>query len=178
MLVPPRRASGLGPNDQKFRRSRMIRLGMASQIWPRLALFLSAVALSLVVVFGSSSSTAAQGARNAERCVWDASACPGARRTAPRPARSDPTVSRGGAARAEADRRRREELRRRQQTAPRATTQSQNSCPNRFGGRAARSGEYICSNVGELLACRCSGSLCHTIPTGAIQCTRPGAIVQ
>jgi hypothetical protein len=60
----------------------------------------------------------------------------------------------------------------------RARGASSASCGNVFGGPRASSGEFICSNQGELLACRCSGGSCSLIHTGAIQCTRPGAIIR
>lgn len=50
-------------------------------------------------------------------------------------------------------------------------------CSNSYGGPRARSGQYICSNRGEILACQCSGTKCIVIPTGSIQCTMPGAII-
>lgn len=50
-------------------------------------------------------------------------------------------------------------------------------CANQYGGPAARHGQFICSNRGELLACQCSGNSCGVISTGSFLCTRAGAIV-
>lgn len=52
------------------------------------------------------------------------------------------------------------------------------SCANPFGGSAAPSGQYICSNQGELQACQCSGGGCNLIPTGSFLCTSPGAVIR
>lgn len=104
-------------------------------------------------------------------------------RRAARPApeagpKKDLAAERRATASAEADRARREDLKRRQDSAPRTVVQSQKSCPNPFGGPVAQNGEYICSDVGELHACRCTGASCRTIPTGSMQCTLRGAVVQ
>jgi hypothetical protein len=54
----------------------------------------------------------------------------------------------------------------------------QSSCGNPYGGSSAPPGTYICSNQGELLACQCGGGHCSLIHTGAIQCSRPGAVIR
>jgi hypothetical protein len=54
----------------------------------------------------------------------------------------------------------------------------QSSCGNPYGGSSAPPGTFICSNQGELLACQCGGGRCSLIHTGAIQCTRPGAVIR
>ena len=50
-------------------------------------------------------------------------------------------------------------------------------CNNQYGGSPARDGQFICSSQGEILACKCTDGTCSLIPTGAIQCTRPGAVI-
>lgn len=75
-----------------------------------------------------------------------------------------------------------DEIERKQNSPSQSVAQSQNSsgsgsCENQYGGSPARHGQYICSNQGELLACQCSGGRCSLIHTGAIQCTRAGAVV-
>lgn len=58
-----------------------------------------------------------------------------------------------------------------------SSTNRSSGCSNDYGGPSARSGQYICSNHGELLACQCGNGQCNLIHTGAIQCTSPGAII-
>lgn len=52
------------------------------------------------------------------------------------------------------------------------------ACGNPYGGPSAPSGAYICSNRGELLACRCGGGRCGLISTGSFLCSRAGAVVR
>lgn len=51
-------------------------------------------------------------------------------------------------------------------------------CANAYGGPRAAPGQFVCSNRGELIACRCSGGGCRLVSTGAFQCTRPGALIR
>lgn len=59
-----------------------------------------------------------------------------------------------------------------------AYASSADGCANPFGGQAASAGQFICSDQGELLACRCSGPDCSLIPTGSFLCTAPGAVIR
>jgi hypothetical protein len=63
-------------------------------------------------------------------------------------------------------------------SAPTGAASSGQGCGNPFGGKAARSGEFICSDEGELQACQCSGGSCRLKPTGSFLCTSPGAVIR